>query len=57
MARASYTYTPSIGYVLTGSFVLGDSPIYLRPRNGVAGGTANIEQVVRTGTNPCPNFN
>lgn len=56
MARASYKYTPSIGYVLTGTFKLGDSPIYARPRNGVAGGTANIEQVVRTGTNPCQPF-
>jgi Flp pilus assembly protein TadG len=56
MASASYKYTPSIGYVLTGSFTLGNSPIYARPRNGLAGGTANIEQVVRTGTNACPNF-
>jgi Flp pilus assembly protein TadG len=57
MARASYNYTPAIGYVLTGTFTLGDSPIYARPRNGVAGGTANIEQVTRTGTNPCQPFN
>jgi Flp pilus assembly protein TadG len=57
MARASYKYTPAIGYVLTGSFTLGDSPIYARPRNGIAGGTANIEQVVRTGTNACQPFN
>ncbi|MGX1744043.1 TadE/TadG family type IV pilus assembly protein [Bosea sp. NPDC055353] len=57
MARASYEYTPIVGYVLTKSFTLGDSPIYARPRNGVAGGTNNIEQVVRTGTNPCPLYN
>ncbi len=57
MARASYRYTPAFGYVLTGTFTLGDSPIYARPRNGVAGGTGNIEQVVRTGTNPCQPFN
>lgn len=57
MARASYKYTPAVGYVLTGSFTLGDNPIYARPRNGLAGGTANIEQVVRTGTNPCQPFN
>lgn len=57
MARSSYRYTPAIGYVLTGSFTLGDSPIYARPRNGVAGGTANIEQVTRTGTNACQPFN
>ena len=60
MARASYAYTPAIGYVLTGSFTLGDHPIFARPRNGVAGGTLSIEQVTRTGsptTNPCPLFN
>ncbi|BCB21765.1 hypothetical protein OCUBac02_46590 [Bosea sp. ANAM02] len=57
MAKASYSYTPAVGYVLTGTFKLGDNAIYARPRNGVAGGTLNIEQVVRTGTNACPNFN
>ena len=57
MATASYRYTPQTGYVLTGSFTLGDNPIYSRPRAGQAVGTGNIEQVVRTGTNPCPNFN
>ncbi len=57
MARASYQYTPLVGYVLDKPFTLGDSPIYARPRNGVAGGTGNIEQVVRTGTNPCPLYN
>lgn len=56
MARASYRYTPNLGYVLTGSFTLGNNTIYARPRNGLAGGTPSVEQVVRTGTNPCPNF-
>lgn len=56
MARASYQYTPTIGYVLTGSFTLGDNPIYTRPRLGQAAGTASIEQVVRTGTLACPTF-
>jgi Flp pilus assembly protein TadG len=56
MARASYKYTPTIGYVLTGTFTLGDNPVYSRPRNGLASGTNNIEQVVRTGTNACPTF-
>lgn len=56
MSRANYRYTPAIGYVLTGVLTLGDTPIYARPRNGLAGGTLNIEQVVRTGTNPCPTF-
>lgn len=56
MARASYRYTPAIGYVLTGAMTIGDNPIYARPRNGLAGGTLNIEQVVRTGTNSCPTF-
>ncbi|MBN9457705.1 MAG: pilus assembly protein [Bosea sp.] len=57
MATASYRYTPQTGYVLTGSFTLGDNPIYSRPRAGQAVGTGNIEQVVRTGTKPCPDFN
>ncbi len=57
MARASYKYTPTIGYVLTGIFTLGNNPIYSRPRNGLAGGTLNVEQVNRTDVNPCPLFN
>lgn len=57
MAKASYKYTPSIGYVLTGTFTLGDDPIYTRPRSGQAAGSPPVEQVVRTGTNACPNFN
>jgi Flp pilus assembly protein TadG len=56
MARASYRYTPAVGYALTGSFTLGNDPIYSRPRNGLAGGTLNIEQVKRTDANLCPTF-
>ncbi|WP_038364871.1 TadE/TadG family type IV pilus assembly protein [Bosea sp. UNC402CLCol] len=56
MAKASYTYTPMFGNVLTGTFTLGGDPIYTRPRSGQAVGSASIEQVVRTGTLPCPDF-
>lgn len=56
MARASYKYTPTIGYVLTGTFTLGNHPIYARPRKALASGTLNIEQVTRTDVNPCPLF-
>lgn len=54
MARATYRYTPTVGYVVTDSFTLGNNPIYTRPRAGLAAGTANIEQIVRTGTAACP---
>ncbi|CAD5267564.1 conserved hypothetical protein [Bosea sp. 62] len=54
MARATYRYTPTLGYVLTGSLTLGNNPIYTRPRAGQAAGTANIEQIVRTDTAACP---
>lgn len=56
MARATYRYTPAVGYVLTGELTLGGTPIYTRPRNGLAGGTLNIEQVKRTDANFCPTF-
>ena len=56
LARASYDYTPAIGYVLTGAIALGDDPIYARPRNGLAGGTLSIEQVKRTNADACPTF-
>ncbi len=56
MASASYKHTPTIGYVLTGTYTLGNSPIYTRPRNGLPAGTLNIEQVKRTDANACPTF-
>lgn len=56
MARASYDFTPAIGYLLTGSIQLGDNSIYTRPRLGQAVGSASIEQVVRSGQAPCPGF-
>jgi Flp pilus assembly protein TadG len=56
MAHASYKYTPNLGYVITGTLTLGDHAIFARPRNGLAGGSPSVEQVVRTGTNACPNF-
>lgn len=54
MAQASYHYTPTLGYVLTGTLTLGNNPIYTRPRAGQAAGTANIEQIIRTDTAACP---
>ena len=57
MARASYHYAPITGYVLRdATYTLGNNLIYTRPRAGQAAGTANIEQVVRTGTPACPTF-
>ncbi|MDX3805913.1 TadE/TadG family type IV pilus assembly protein [Bosea thiooxidans] len=57
MAQANYAYKPITGYVLKSSaYTLGDKPIYTRPRLGQAGGTQNIEQVVRTGTAACPGY-
>lgn len=57
MAVSSYDFTPTIGYLITGSIKVGDSPIYLRPRIGKAGGTNSIEQVERSGVAMCPLFN
>mgnify|MGYP003385030980 CR=1 FL=1 len=60
MAQASYEFEPVIGYLLTGSIRIGNTPIYMRPRAGKTGGTGNVEQVERTGTSPttpmCPGF-
>ena len=59
MAQASYDFTPVAGWIMK-AITIGDSPIYMRPRLGKAGGTANIEQVERTGASPstpmCPGF-
>lgn len=56
MARASYNFTPIVGEVITGSVKLGDNPVYTRPRNGKAEGSASIEQIVRSDVNACPAF-
>lgn len=56
MARASYDFTPAIGYAITGTIEIGDNMIYTRPRLGQAVGSASIEQVVRSSQAPCPGF-
>lgn len=56
MAKASYDFTPTIGYAITGTIELGDNAIYTRPRLGQAVGSASIEQVVRSNQLPCPGF-
>lgn len=54
IARSQATYTPAVGYVLTGSFSLGsNAPIYMRPRKGTVGGASNSEQVERIGQGLC----
>jgi len=57
MATASYDFTPLIGYLVTGPIVIGNTPIYMRPRIGKTGGTGNIEQVERTNVALCPLYN
>lgn len=57
MAQASYDFTPVVGWIIKGgAFTIGGSPIYMRPRLGKAGGSANIEQVERSGVAMCPGF-
>ena len=56
MARASYDFEPVIGYLITGNIIIGDTPIYMRPRAGKTGGTGNVEQVEKTGSAMCPGF-
>ncbi len=60
MATASYGFTPVVGYLATGTIVIGNTPIYMRPRVGKTGGTGNIEQVERSSasspTPMCPGF-
>ncbi|MGL4727624.1 MAG: hypothetical protein ACRCWO_02600, partial [Bosea sp. (in: a-proteobacteria)] len=53
IASSNYTYTPAVGYVLTGTMNIGNSPIYMRPRQGIRGGPDNIEQVERNGRPLC----
>lgn len=54
MARAAYRFVPIAGYVIQTDVTLGDHPVYTRPRAGQVGGTANIEQIIRTDTPACP---
>ncbi|WNJ90431.1 TadE/TadG family type IV pilus assembly protein [Bosea sp. 685] len=56
MATASYDYTP-LGYLVTKTITLGNTPIYMRPRVGKTGGTGNIEQVERASVAMCPLYN
>lgn len=53
ISKSNYPYTPAVGYTLTGTINIGNSPIYMRPRQGVKGGAENIEQVQRTGKALC----
>lgn len=48
LAKASYDFTPQLGFPLTGHIPIGGNTIYMRPRVGQAGGSAGIEQVGRT---------
>lgn len=54
MARAAYRFVPLAGYLDKLEVTLGDHPVYTRPRAGQAGGSANIEQIVRIDTPACP---
>lgn len=53
IAKSNYAYTPAVGYVITGTINIGNSPIYMRPRQGAKGGAENIEQVERIGKPMC----
>lgn len=52
VSKSIYAYTPTVGYQMTGTFNLGNDPLYLRPRQGKAGPTG-IQQVERTGKPLC----
>lgn len=57
MAEASYAFTPVVGWIIKGgALTIGGDPVYMRPRLGKAGGTANIEQIERVGVAMCPGF-
>lgn len=57
MAQASYEFTPVVGWVIKGgALTIGGDPIFMRPRLGKAGGSANIEQIERAGVAMCPGF-
>jgi Flp pilus assembly protein TadG len=53
ISRSNYAYTPAVGYVLTGTITIGNTPVYMRPRQGTRGGPQNIEQVLRNGKPLC----
>ena len=53
ISKSNYPYTPAVGYTLTGTINIGNSPIYMRPRQGVRGGPDNVEQVERIGKPLC----
>ena len=53
ISKSNYPYTPAVGYTLTGTINIGNSPIYMRPRQGTKGGPENIEQVERIGKAFC----
>ena len=54
LARTSYTFTPTIGYVLTGPIAINSSDLFMRPRLGKPGGKNKTEQVERVGVPMCP---
>ncbi len=57
MAEATYEFTPVVGWIIKGGpLKIGGDPIYMRPRLGKSGGTANIEQIERVGVAMCPGF-
>lgn len=56
LAKASYEFTPQLGFPLTGHIAIGGDTIYMRPRVGQSGGLSGAEQVARTsslGTKMC----
>ena len=62
MARASYSFTPSISKAVFDGYIfkdlqLGGNSIYSRPRFGRPEGDAKIEQIVRSDVKGCPTFN
>jgi len=61
MARASYSFTPTISQAVFDGYVfkdvtLGGNAIYSRPRFGRPDGDAQIEQLVRSDVKGCPKF-
>ncbi|WP_165923376.1 TadE/TadG family type IV pilus assembly protein [Bosea sp. BK604] len=56
MSQASYSFMPTVGYVLTGAVEIGGSKIFMRPRVGKSGGSPSVEQIEREGVAMCPGF-